>query len=151
MEETRKVKNMIQIEFTNETGESRVFKRNKIFLQDQVIVLENLAKLEETRKLNSKLQKELEESVEHMQEVDLENDESTEQIEQYTAKLREMDVAIQKAHLEMIYVYAEMMIKIFNEEFTTDEFLQGMGTDFQIVCDNIISEILGGPSDSEKK
>ncbi|EUJ64853.1 hypothetical protein MCOL2_01630 [Listeria fleischmannii FSL S10-1203] len=43
------------------------------------------------------------------------------------------------------------MIKIFNEEFTKDEFLQGMEANFQAVCDDIIAQVLGGSSDDEKK
>lgn len=142
---------MIQIEFTNEDNEHKVFKRKKIFLQDQVNVLENLAKLEETNKVNNKFQKELAEYAQRMEAVDLENGDGTELIEQYTAKLHEIDVAIQKSHLELIDVYAEMMIKIFNEEFTKDEFLQGMEANFQAVCDDIIAQVLGGSSDDEKK
>ncbi|EUJ64852.1 hypothetical protein [Listeria fleischmannii] len=88
---------MIQIEFTNEDNEHKVFKRKKIFLQDQVNVLENLAKLEETNKVNNKFQKELAEYAQRMEAVDLENGDGTELIEQYTAKLHEIDIAIQKS------------------------------------------------------
>ncbi|KMT60959.1 hypothetical protein X560_0379 [Listeria fleischmannii 1991] len=68
--------------------------------------------------------------------------------------IEEIQNAVSKTYefrLKLIKLHAKLIEKIFNHQFSVEEFIDGVGVDYQEVCESIYMKVLGGQSEDEKK
>lgn len=124
--------------------EQKKYFKNQIFLRDQVTVLEEYPKIEkasdELRALTTETQSQL--------EVILNGDDKAEST---LLNYQENADSLYPKRVKLIQLHANLMSKIFDYQFSAEEFLNGCSTEDFENCQLIYMEVLGGESKEEKK
>lgn len=134
----------LNIKNKDDKRERKSYSKNQIYLRDQVTVLEEYPKIE---KMADELQAHMLEAQNQLKKIIDGNDEVESTLENY----QENADSLYPKRVELIQLHANLMSKLFDYQFSAEEFIDGCSAEDFENCQLIYMEVLGGESSEEKK
>lgn len=140
-------KNMLEIKLDlldeSNNRQMKIFRKLKIYLRDQVNVMEGLLELQKSEDEFQNEFQALQEGAMSITEDSTEENMQVEAFQKYANAIQEGNNRVNAYRLKIMNLHASLLVKIFEGQFSADDFIDGADTNYPEICKSIYATILG--------